>query len=92
MNNWITEEEDYSNYYIENGDLNIFGNNGFITTITGVDTVFYTYYEHYIDPIVLIDDANQPIDEDAFPYFNDYTFGGLFPNMTSRQQWVDLLD
>jgi hypothetical protein len=26
------------------------------------------------------------------PYFPDYTFNGLFPDMASRQRWLDLLD
>ncbi len=25
----------------------------------------------------------------AFPYFKDYTFGGIFPDMTTRQEWID---
>jgi len=24
-----------------------------------------------------------------FPYFQDYTFGGIFPEMTNRQKWID---
>jgi hypothetical protein len=33
------------------------------------------------------DDASQL--EAGFPYFEDYTFGGIFPDMNSRRQWVD---
>jgi hypothetical protein len=25
----------------------------------------------------------------VFPYFNDYTFKGIFPNMKTRQNWID---
>jgi hypothetical protein len=48
------------------------------------------------DPISFTD-ANGTVLTDAemdtlkFPYFPDYTFGGLFPDMT-RQGWIDLID
>lgn len=51
-------------------------------------------------PFTLIDDASARIksaDIDSlvkaktfFPYFNDYTFGGLFPEM-NRQKWIDMI-
>lgn len=25
----------------------------------------------------------------SFPYYDDYTFGGIFPKMTTRQKWID---
>jgi hypothetical protein len=53
-----------------------------------------------IIPICLIDDAGSRIafedipdmveSKTFFPYFNDYTMGGVFPGMT-RQKWLDLI-
>lgn len=53
-----------------------------------------------IIPIILVDGANARIEyEDIdslidaktfLPYFSDYTFGGLFPEM-DRQKWLDLI-
>jgi hypothetical protein len=57
-------------------------------------------------PIQYVDDAGKPIDyftifsngeitvakiQACFPYFNDYTMRGLFPQMTTRQKWIDLI-
>jgi hypothetical protein len=47
------------------------------------------------DPLRLLNDAGAVISPDSmqknfFPYFNDYTFHGLFPDMTSHQAWIDL--
>lgn len=53
-----------------------------------------------IEPVRLVDDSGKPISFDEiedlidsntfFPYFNDYTVNGLFPDMT-RQKWLDLI-
>jgi hypothetical protein len=57
-------------------------------------------------PIQYVDDAGKPLDffsllyadkitvadiQRCFPYFNDYTMRGLFPQMTTRQKWIDLV-
>lgn len=57
-----------------------------------------------IQPIQYLDNNNQPIDlysalvnvdftsatlTKVFPYFNDYTMRGIFPSMTTRQNWID---
>jgi hypothetical protein len=49
-----------------------------------------------VDPLRLVDDSNKDLDIEAlldansfFPYFNDYTFNGVFPGMT-RQKWLSL--
>jgi len=45
-----------------------------------------------IEPVNLIDDAGNVIQSNStLPYFNDYTFGGLFPDLTTRQNWLDLI-
>jgi hypothetical protein len=56
--------------------------------------------------IQYVDDNGKPIDymnlitegeitvatiQKGFPYFNDYTMRGLFPQMTTRQKWIDLI-
>jgi hypothetical protein len=56
-------------------------------------------------PVVLVDDAGNDVDYETieaawddraslqagFPYFTDYTMGGVFPEMTTRQAWVDFI-
>ncbi len=57
-----------------------------------------------IQPVQYLDDNNQPIDlygelssndlttatlTKVFPYFTDYTMRGIFPSMTTRQNWID---
>jgi len=54
----------------------------------------------YAIPLDMVDDANTVIPFDTIPdlidaetflpYFNDYTFNGIFPAMT-RQKWLDLI-
>lgn len=59
----------------------------------------------YCTPLYLIDDSGKDlpfakiegiIDDvqilrEYFPFFNDYTFNGLFPKMTTRASWIDFL-
>ncbi len=56
-------------------------------------------------PVILVDDAGKDISydrmmdvfddqqalEQCFPYFEDYTFNGIFPRMTSRSAWIDFI-
>ncbi len=47
------------------------------------------------EPILLLDGPDgDPIDMsvERMPYFPDYTFNGLFPDMATRQRWLDLID
>ena len=32
------------------------------------------------------------LDVERMPYLPDYTIGGLLPDMTTRQRWVDLIN
>jgi hypothetical protein len=50
-----------------------------------------------LDPLRLVDANNTDMNIDSlvtaktfFPYFDDYTFDGVFPDM-SRQKWLDLI-
>jgi hypothetical protein len=55
----------------------------------------------YFDPLRLLDENNQPLTMDQvdslvklktyFPCFADYTFHGVFPDMTTRQKWINLI-
>jgi len=59
----------------------------------------------YYTPLHLIDDSGNKLQtfnidyemddvqilREIFPYFNDYTFNGLFPEMTTRNSWVEFL-
>jgi hypothetical protein len=55
----------------------------------------------YIDPLRLADadgieisseQINLQIDQKTFfPYFDDYTFHGLFPDLTTRQSWISMI-
>ncbi len=47
-------------------------------------------YERY-EPIDFTDKQGKIIDEEEFPYFPDYTLGGLYPDMT-RAKWIDYID
>ncbi len=53
-------------------------------TIENVDVVVFNYYDGGMDPVVFLDGPNgTEIDPDAvMPYFPDYTFNGIFPDMT----------
>ena len=52
-----------------------------------------------MNPMVYVDNNGKALDmialveeedlENNFPYFDDYTFKGIFPDMTSRQKWID---
>jgi hypothetical protein len=58
----------------------------------GIGFVEYRDYYAEIDPIELLDGPDgDPIDldDEKIPYFEDYTFGGLFPD-SDRQSWLDL--
>ena len=60
------------------------------------------FCNYYYDSYVNIDNLIQLLDAPGgnvvdmgtleFPYFEDYTFGGLFPEMTSHSQWVNLIN
>jgi hypothetical protein len=61
-----------------------------------VNLVSYTTRSWDIDTdalFELLDAGGNPIDLDVvrFPFFPDYTFNGLFPNMT-RADWLELID
>ncbi len=70
-----------------------------------VDRAIYCYAtldsSVYLDPLRLVDNDGIVITPEQidlqtdqgtfFPYFNDYTFHGLFPEMTTRQAWIDMI-
>jgi hypothetical protein len=54
----------------------------------------------YLDPLRLVDaqgmemssgQIEQQIEQKTFfPYFDDYTFHGLFPDLTTREAWISM--
>ncbi len=60
---------------------------------TDIDQVEWHNYRSNFEPIELLDDNLQPFewDDHPFPYFPDWTFGGLFPNAT-EDTWRDVAE
>lgn len=51
----------------------------------------YIDTSYYIEPITLVRDNGTPFSleiDGELPYFNDYTFAGLFPEMDTRAKWL----
>ena len=99
--NWITKRESpyspecwdnygtYWEYVWENGQC-------IYRTFYDIDFVCYYYYDYNCSTdnmIQLLDNNGFVIDLESakFPYFRDYTFGGLFPEM-SRNDWLYLIN
>jgi len=90
---------------IASKELDLFSNDYYVTLNTEFTVTAWKDSIIYCTPIHLIDDAGKDMptvrtyrymDEALilqiyFPYFNDYTFNGLFPKMTSRTSWIDFL-
>ncbi len=54
-------------------------------------TEMYIDTSYYIEPITLVRDNGTPFSleiDGELPYFNDYTFAGLFPEMDTRAKWL----
>ncbi|MDD4231471.1 MAG: hypothetical protein PHU48_02285 [Candidatus Cloacimonetes bacterium] len=86
---WIYDTEDGWGYSYSGS---------YSTTINGVPFTFenvnylervYKYSELSIGEFT--DEAGNPIAEDELPYFPDYTFNGLFPDMT-RAKFIELFE
>jgi len=62
-----------------------------MVTVESVDVVVFNYYDTGIDPVVFLDGpgGNEIDPDEVMPYFPDYTFNGIFPDMT-RQKMIDL--
>ncbi|MBL8025577.1 MAG: hypothetical protein JNL74_04155 [Fibrobacteres bacterium] len=72
-----------------NGD---FGTTYFFTT--PYRTQMYADSSYYIEPVTLIRDDGSEFnmeDSEELPYFNDYTFAGTFPDMTTRAKWLTFI-
>lgn len=60
-----------------------------------------SYSVKTLSPITYVDNKGNAINYSAllegedpelcFPYYDDYTLGGIFPDMNSRQKWVDFI-
>jgi len=67
-------------------------------TTVEADTSYYgeqAYINEYtnFNPIYFVDDKGNKLDDETmdFPYFDDYTFGGIFPGMT-RVSWINFTE
>jgi hypothetical protein len=61
---------------------------------TPYHTTMYADTNYSVEPITLIRDNGTTLnmDEDMeLPYFNDYTFAGLFPDMNTRAKWLTFI-
>lgn len=93
---WISQEEDWwtSDWDPTGGDYCTWIDDS-MECFSNIDWVVWYTFEDFIGdpPVVLLDGpGGSEIDpEQEFPYFPDYTFGGLFPGM-DRQDWLDLFE
>ncbi len=86
---WVYDYVDYEySFDTPNGYYN-FLYNGQYTNMTNIYHVHKREHDIRFDPGYLTTPAGVEIDEDDYPYFPDYTFGGIFPGMT-RQKMIDI--
>ena len=92
-NTWLNTELNYTWTFSNYGSSYTFylkDQTGEVT-IDNVDYVVEEYFDRYMEPLVFVDGpggAEIDIDE-VMPYFPDYTFNGIFPDMT-RDKLHDL--
>lgn len=86
--NWV--ELDYYEYGWASNEHSFLYNNEWVY-IDNINYVTFQYYRPECNPIEFTDSNLEPIDEDEYPYFPDYTMGGVFPDMT-RDKLIALLD
>ncbi len=81
---WQMDNYGYSYSFFLNGQDEMI-------TIENVDVVVFNYYDTGIDPVIFLDGpgGNEIDPDEVMPYFPDYTFNGIFPDMT-RQKMIDL--
>jgi hypothetical protein len=90
---WITcsylSMDDYDNWD-PSGDFG-FTYRGEYVELTDIDHIVEYHLSCDMTPLVLLDGPGGDPIYDEFPYFEDYTFGGLFPGMT-RETLMELLE
>lgn len=86
---WVNEEYDYSyNYYATSYTFNYQGSPVTVNNITNVENRFYRLTcnsGYFTTP------TGQEVAEGEEPYLPDYTFNGIFPDMT-RAKFLALID
>ena len=85
---WISVDDNEIHEWHHGGQFTAWWNDS--VQYDSVNYVIKQYVQYEIEPLHFVDDAGQEINPDeTMPYFNDYTFGGLFPGMT-RAKWLEL--
>ena len=89
---WIETDEWDNEWWPWSGEVWIWDNeNNENVVYYNIEYVHEYYYDEYVDqPMDFLDGPGGDPIMDDFPYFPDYTFGGIFPGMT-RTQWLELL-
>ncbi|MFH0921082.1 MAG: hypothetical protein V1913_12055 [Fibrobacterota bacterium] len=104
-NGWATNQVWVNNsdsFYIDNpARIDTIMNYGYSRSYVLTDSIRYQAslnINSSVTPIRFLNDNGQDLgdlnsdDYRTFPYFSDYTMGGFFPDMTSRQKWVDMIN
>ncbi len=83
-NEWLERHLDWDWEYLNpNGDQTYdFEMNGESVHLTGILMIVEREFEDEFVPMNFVDNIGNKISDDVMPYFPDYTFGGLFPDMT----------
>jgi hypothetical protein len=96
-NEWVVTDEPYSWTDYPNPDYTYYVYfDGEEYTYENIVRAYTTTYDEYLDqPVDFLDGPDGAvIDSEVpgfFPYFPDYTFGGLFPDV-EREDWLELMD
>ena len=82
-NEWINMELDWEDVDWNYGYDYTFYCNGEYIIVDNIDYVHRKYFDYDIEPSFFTDGPNgAEIDNEEIPYFPDYTFNGIFPDMT----------
>lgn len=86
---WVYDYIDSEYSFNTNNGYYSFWYNGQYLNLTNINTVHKRHHDIKFDPGYLTTPDGVEINEDDYPYFPDYTFGGIFPGMT-RQKMMDI--
>lgn len=87
--NWVEDSIEYTDGFQIWGNSYSFWYQGSYQTVNNINYVQKRYHSVDIDWGYDTDASGNPLAEDEFLHFPDYTFGGILPGMT-RQKMIDL--